>query len=115
MKAILPVILLSMLVGCVSTPSPRAQAAAHVRPMIAALQVYHRQTGDYPQQLNDLRPKYLGVAVPCHDWNDGRHSWTANYQRVDRNHYQLNLNSTPCSLAVFRDGALVAAMGPNYK
>ncbi len=109
------VILLFALAGCASPPSPQAEAKAHVHPLITALKTYHRQTGDYPPQLDDLRPHYLSAEVPFHDWNIPRHSWTVYYQRMDQNNYKLYLNSSPCSRADFVNGTLVATIGPNYQ
>lgn len=104
-----------MFLGCVSTPSPKATAAARTKPYIVALKAYHRDTGDYPQQLDELRPRYLGVKVPWHgNAKDADRYWVVFYEKVDRNNYRLNIYSAPCSLAVFENGRLVSVMGPYY-
>ena len=114
MKVILPVVLLSVIVGCASAPSPQAEATSHVRPIITALQSYHRESGDYPQQLDDLRLHYLQANVPLYDNRDAKHHWVLIYQRVDQNSYKLFVDSTPCSQTVFKDGTFIAGYGPNF-
>jgi hypothetical protein len=113
MKVIPPVILLSMIVGCASAPSPQAEATSHVKPIIAALHAYHRESGDYPQQLDELRPHYLRAGVPLYDNRDAK-PWALIYQRVNRTSYKLYVDSTPCSQAVFKDGTFIAGYGPNF-
>lgn len=115
MRATLSIIPLFMLVGCASTPSPQAEAASHVRPIVAALQAYHRESGDYPEELAGLRPQYLPADVLVYDNSNARHSWFLHYQRIDQNHYMLYLDSTPCSQAVFKDGTFTAGYGPNFQ
>lgn len=114
MKVILPVILLSVLVGCASAPSPQAEATSHVRPIIAALQAYHHESGDYPQQLDGLRPHYLRADVPFHDNTDTKHIWYCFYDRVDQNHYSLQFYTPPCSEAIYKNGKFIAAHGPAF-
>lgn len=111
----LVLILNVMLSGCASAPSPRAVAAARTKPFIVALEAYHRDTGDYPAQLDDLRPRYLAVDVPWYDQKDLAHVWEIAYVRVNRDSYKLDFDSSPCSQAVFENGRLTWAGGPNYK
>jgi hypothetical protein len=114
MKAILPIVLLSVLVGCASPPSPQTEATSRVRPIVTALQAYHRDTGDYPQQLGELHPRYARADVPF-DHSDENHIWRIFYQRVDRNNYALRFNTPPCSEAVYKNGTFIAAYGPAFK
>jgi hypothetical protein len=111
----LALVLSGFLIGCASASAPRASAIARAKPFVVALKAYHRDTGDYPQQLADLRPQYLPADVPIYDNSDARHSWLLNYQRVDQNDYKLYLDSSPCSQAMFTNGMFVAGYGPNYK
>lgn len=115
MKALLPTILLFVLVGCASVPSRQAKADSRVRPFISALEAYHRDTGDYPQQLDELRPQYVRADIPLHDNTDAKDVWYCFYDRVDRNHYSLRLYSSPCSEAVYNNGKFIAAYGPAFK
>lgn len=111
----LAVVLGGGLMGCVSTPSPQATAVARVKPFVAALDAYHRDTGDYPQKLNDLYPRYLAENVPWHHNEDRKQTWVLGYERVGRGDYELYLDSSPCSQAIFENGRLVAGYGPNYQ
>lgn len=112
MKNLFIIIPLFALVGCASSPSQRAEAASHTKPFIAALQAYHHKFGDYPQQLDDLRPRYLAADIPIYNNSDAKHSWFLGYVRIDENNYIIDLDSTPCSQAVFKDGTFVAGYGP---
>jgi len=114
MKTILFLMPLSILVGCATPPSPQAKAASHASPLLAALKEYHRKTGDYPQRLDELRPDYIGANVVFGDHRDAARSWTLIYQRGNRNHYELYLDCTPCSQAVYLDGELMAGYGPVF-
>src|ERR1700722_1421936 len=105
----------SFLTGCVSKPSPEAVAVSRAKPFVAALKKYHSDEGDYPQQLNDLYPRYLGTNVLWYNNKDSERIWVLGYQRVDQNNYKFFLDSTPCSLAIFENGAYTAGYGPNYK
>ena len=115
MKILLLIIPLFVLVGCASESGPKTKAVSCAKPVMAALQGYHHAFGDYPQQLDGLRPQYLAVDIPLYDNSDVRHSWFLIYQRVDRNNYTLYLDSAPCSQAVFKDGVYVAGYGPNFR
>ena len=114
MKAILPIILVSVLVGCASAPSPKVEAASHVRPIIAALQAYHRESGDYPQQLEGLLPHYLRADALFRNNTDAKHIWHFFYDRVDQNHYSLQFVTSPCSEAIYKNGKFIAAYGPAF-
>jgi hypothetical protein len=109
------VISLFVLVGCASTSSPQAEAASHARPVIAALRAYHHKFNDYPQRLDDLRPRYLAADVPLYEHNDPKHSWLIIYERADQYNYTIYLDSSPCSQATFKDGTFVAGYGPNFQ
>ena len=113
-KAIPLIILLFVLVGCASAPSPQTKATSRVRPIVVALQTYHRDTGDYPQQLGDLRPHHVRADVAFDNW-DVEHIWHIYYQRVDRNNYALQFYTPPCSEAVYKNGKFIAAYGPAFK
>jgi hypothetical protein len=102
------------LVGCAS-PSSQQEAISHVRPFTAALQAYHHKFNDYPQQLDELRPRYLGADVPIFDRTDPRHRWFLWYERADQDNYTIYLDTSPCSQAVFKDGTFVAGYGPNFR
>jgi hypothetical protein len=118
MKALLYALLalVLFLIGCVSPQSPRAQAAARAAPFVAALKAYHRDTGDYPWQLDELGPHYVSAKVPLYDARDLEHLWRLEYQRVSADDYSLALYSAPCSQVVFdKEGKCVAAGGPNFK
>jgi hypothetical protein len=103
--------------GCASAPSPKAVTMARTKPFIVALTAYHRDTGDYPQKLDDLRPSYLGVNVSERgSYVDAAHIWLVyGYERVNRDNYKLSLYSDPCSVAEFENGRLVNTGGPYYK
>jgi hypothetical protein len=89
---------------------------ARTKPFIVALAAYHRDTGDYPRQLDDLRPHYLAVNVSERgSYVDAAHIWLVSYERVNRDNYKLSLYSDPCSMAVFENGRLVDTGGPNYR
>lgn len=101
--------------GCASAPSPKAVTMARTKPFIVALKAYHRDTGDYPQQLDDLRPRYLAANVSERgSYVDADHVWLVSYKRVDRDNYKLSLYSGPCSMAEFENGRLVDTGGPYY-
>ena len=114
MKVMLPIILLSAIVGCASAPSPQAEATSHVKPIIVALNAYHHESGDYPQQLDELRSHYLQAGIPLYDNRDAKHLWRLSYQRVDQNNYKLYVDCNPCSQAVFKNGTFIAGYGPNF-
>ena len=107
---------LFVLVGCASapSPSPRAEAASHVKPIISALRAYHRDAGDYPRQLDDLRPRYLRADIPLYDYSDQEHIWLCSYIRVDQNDYSLQFYTEPCSQAIYNNGKFVEADGPAF-
>ncbi|MGH7971094.1 MAG: hypothetical protein ACREIC_20420 [Limisphaerales bacterium] len=116
MKALLVVGLVSVLVGCATAPSPQADAASRVRPVIAALKAYHHDRRDYPQQLDELRPHYLRADVPFYDNTNVKHIWRCLYNRVDQNNYSLGFYSNPCSEAMFdKNGKFIAGYGPNWR
>jgi hypothetical protein len=105
---------LFVLVGCASAPSPRAEAASHVKPIIAALQTYHDDSDDYPRQLDELRPHYIRADVPFHDDTDAKHIWYCFYDRVDQDHYSLQFYTAPCSEVIYKNGKFIAACGPAF-
>lgn len=109
----LALILSGVLFGCAAVPPPGATAMAQVKPFLAALDAYHRKTGDYPKQLDDLRPAYLETNIPSYNYKEPK-IWFLDYQRISRNDYKLYLSSVPCSQAIFEDGRFVAGYGPNY-
>jgi hypothetical protein len=112
---LLLIIPLFVLVGCASAPSPQAEATSHTMPFITALQAYHHKFGDYPQQLDELRPQYLAADILIYNNRDVRHSWFLSYERIDQNNYMIYLDSTPCSQAMFKDGTFIAGYGPNFQ
>jgi len=114
MKAILPIILIFVLVGCASAPSPQAEATSHVRPIIVALQAYHRDSGDYPQQLDGLRPNYIRADLLFYNNTDTKDIWYCSYDRVDPNHYSLQFYTSPCSEAIYKNGKFISAYGPAF-
>jgi hypothetical protein len=128
MRTTLSIVLLSLVVGCASDPSPRAKAISLAKPIIAALQAYHRETGDYPRQLGELRPRYVqndmhfyvstdgkssGLVYPL-PYKDGKYVALC-YQRLSQGHYELYLNTPPCSQAVYIDGEFMAGYGPVFR
>ena len=115
MKITLIIIPIFMLVGCASAPSPRAEATSRVKLIMAALQAYHHDSGDYPQQLDQLRPHYLRADVPFDEHTDAKHIWHCFYDRVDQNHYSLQFYTAPCSEAIYQNGKFIAASGPAFK
>jgi hypothetical protein len=115
MKTVPFIGLFLVLFGCASTPSSKSEAISHTRPFITALKAYHHQFGDYPKELDELRPKFLAADILIYDNQDARHSWFLGYQRIDKNHYAIDLDSAPCSQAVFNNGTFVAGYGPNFK
>jgi hypothetical protein len=100
------VISLFVLVGCAAAPSPRAEATSQVKPIVAALQAYHHDSGDYPRQLDELRPHYLRTDVPFHNSTETKPIWYCFYDRVDQNHYSLQFYTTPCSEAIYKNGSV---------
>lgn len=115
-KALLPLVLFSVLAGCASAPSPQVEASSRVKPIVVALKAYHHDTGDYPKQLDDLRPHYIRTDVIFFDHTDAKQTWVCLYHRIDRDNYSLGLYSGPCSEALFdKEGRFIAGYGPNYK
>ena len=126
MKTTLFMVLLSLVVGCASDPSPRATASSLAEPIIAALQAYHRETGDYPRQLAELRPRYVLSDAHFYVSTDGKSSGMVtpfkdgkyvamHYERVSPGHYELYLNTPPCSQAVYIYGEFIAGYGPVFR
>jgi hypothetical protein len=114
LKIMLPVILVSVLAGCVSARSPQARATSRVGPIAAALRAYHHETGDYPHQLEELRPRYLRADVSFFD-DTTNHIWYCFYDRVDRNNYSIQFYTPPCSEAIYKNGSFTEAYGPAFK
>jgi hypothetical protein len=115
MKTALFIIPLFVFIGCVSPSSPKAKATSSARPFMAALQAYHHKFYDYPQQLDDLRPKYLAANVSIYDHNDPKRPWILSYKRADQDNYTIYLMTTHCSQAVFKNGTFVAGDGPVFQ
>ncbi len=110
-----PSLLLLVLLGCASAHSPAVDAASRVQPVILALRKFHAQTGNYPERLQELQPRYLKTDVPLEDNSDLKHVWRVQDSRLAPNDYWLALYSAPCSQAIFnKRGKLVAAYGPNW-
>jgi hypothetical protein len=108
-------VLAAILSSCVSAPSPQTTAVARAKPFIVALKAYHAQTGDFPPQLDNLCPRYLARGFPWRgNPNDAAHYWLLSYERVNQDGYRLYLYTVPCSQAVFENGRLTWAGGPNY-
>lgn len=103
-------------VGCASTPSRVAETSARAKPFVTALAAYHRDTGDYPEDLENLHPRYVNADARYYDNEDPKSGWRLIYLRVDRDHFQLRMDSAPCSMAVLDEkGRVTAACGPNYQ
>jgi hypothetical protein len=127
MKATLPLVFLSVLVGCASAPSPAPRAAAHWHSVIAALKLYHEEVHDYPKRLVDLHPYYLSVDIPLHDekypaslrqiWSTYRQldpQWAPTYQRLEKDYFisYRRIGQDNYSLQLFNRGRLVTVATP---
>jgi len=116
MKLLLLSVVFLSFMGCASAPSRKAQAASRVKPVIAALNSYHKETRDYPQQLEELRPRYLSANVRYFDSTNAKHIWRVQYTRIDNNKYWVAVYMAPCSQAVFdAKGNVTSASGPAFK
>jgi hypothetical protein len=114
-KIALFIIPLFALVGCASRSSPQTEATSHARPFMTALQAYHHQFNDYPQQLDELHPRYLAAGVPVQDHSDLKHWWFLWYERADQDNYIIYLDTIHCSQAIFKDGKFVEGIGPTFR
>jgi hypothetical protein len=103
------------LLGCSLVRSPQVTAIARVKPFVTGLEAYHRKTGDYPQTLDDLYPRYVPANVSWYNNEDHRHIWVIGYEKVSPDDYKLFLDSSPCSQAIFENGRFVWGGGPNYQ
>jgi hypothetical protein len=79
--------LLLFLSGC----GARSQSAGHVRPVIAALESYHRDHHAYPTNLAQLSPAYLkGDLKKFLEGHSGVGIlWSLQYQQLSSHDYQL--------------------------
>jgi len=98
MRTTLFLLLLSVLVGCASAPSPAPTSGARLQSIIAALKAYHEETHDYPKGLVELHPHYLSADVPLHD-----EKYPESLREIWSNYPQLDPQWAPTYLRLDKD------------
>jgi hypothetical protein len=98
MRAILLLLLLSVLVSCSSTPSTKATLGARVRAVNETLKAYHSDLHDYPEQLSALRPRYLSADIPLHE-----EQYPESLRPLWSQYEQLELPSAPVYQRIAKD------------
>ena len=92
----------------------RVKASSRVKPVIAALDVYHREHGGYPATLDELRPRYLSADIPLEEKTERGVRWGLHYKRPAPDAYEL-LFEDAYSDALYKNGKLVSATSNPFR